>query len=67
MGLGSALSEKEGAVSPPSFLFYCRSTNKGHGFEEKTFIALDALGEALGSMQPTLILALYQEIRMLVR
>lgn len=59
MGLGSVLSEEEGVISPPPFLFYCRSTNKGHGFEEKTFIALDALGEPLISMLAVLNLCQY--------
>lgn len=61
MGLGSALSEEEGIVSPPSF-FILDVKTKSMVSKAKTFIALDALGEALGSMRPTLVLALYQGI-----
>lgn len=61
MGLGSVLSEEEGEVSPPSF-FILDVKIESMVSKAKTFIALDALGKALGSMRPTLILALYQEI-----
>lgn len=44
MGLGSVLSEEEGAVSPPSFLFYFRNTNKGHGFEGKNIYCAGCFG-----------------------
>lgn len=60
MGLGSVLSEEEGMVKPSSFFYFIEGTQiKGMVSKAKTFIALDASGEALGSMQPTLILAPY--------
>ena len=62
MGLGSALSEEEGIVSPPPFYFIIRNKTKNTPSKAKTFIALDASGEASGSMQPTLVIALYQGI-----
>lgn len=48
MGLGSALSEEEGAVSPPSFLFYFRNTNKGHGLEGENIYCAGCFGGSLG-------------------
>ena len=61
MGLGSALSEEEGMVKP-SFFFILDVKIESMVSKAKTFIALDALGEVLGSMRPTLVLALYQGI-----
>lgn len=55
MGLGSALSEKEGAVSPPPFLFYCKNTSKWHGLAGKNIIALDASGELVVLMLAVLV------------
>lgn len=50
-------------VKPSSFFYFIEGTQiKGMVSKAKTFIALDASGEALGSMQPTLVLALYQGI-----
>ena len=45
MGLGSALSEEEGIVSPPPFYFIIRNKTKNTPSKAKTFIALDASGE----------------------
>ena len=44
MGLGSALSEKEGAVSSPPFLFYCKNTSKWHGLEGKNIYCAGCFG-----------------------
>ena len=48
MGLDSALSEKEGAVSPPPFLFYCKNTSKWHGLEGKNIYCAGCFGGSLG-------------------
>ena len=40
------------------FYFIVRTQVNGMVLKAKTFIALDALGEALGSMRPTLVLVL---------
>lgn len=47
MGLGSALSEEEGAVSPPPF-FYFRCKNRKHGLEGKNTYCAGCFGESLG-------------------
>lgn len=48
LGLGSVLSEEEGVISPPPFLFYCKNTNKGHGFEGKNTYCAGCFGGSLG-------------------
>ena len=44
MGLGSALSEEEGVISPPPFLFYCKNTSKWHGLEGKNIYCAGCFG-----------------------
>ena len=44
MGLGSALSEEEGVVSSPPFLFYCKNTSKWHGLEGKNIYCAGCFG-----------------------
>ena len=58
MGLGSALSEEEGAVSSPPF-FIVRTQVNGMVLKAKTFIALDALGEPVILTLAVLILCQY--------
>ena len=48
MGLGSALSEEEGVVSSPPFLFYCKNTSKWHGLEGKNIYCAGCFGGSLG-------------------
>ena len=45
MGLGSALSEEEGVVSSPPFLFYCKNTSKWHGLEGKNIYCAGCFGK----------------------
>ena len=44
LGLGSALSEEEGVVSSPPFLFYCKNTSKWHGLEGKNIYCAGCFG-----------------------
>ena len=48
MGLGSALSEKEGAVSPPSLFVLLLGHKKEHNLEGKNIYCSGCFGGSLG-------------------